>query len=127
MEAFLDSAILVDLYRLHPPALAWSRANAQRRMGITSIVWFEMIGGAHDKSDQRAVMRFLAAFELVCLTESDQLRAMKQYEVFLLSHGVGMNDCLIAAPAERLGVPLYTRNLKHFTPLLGDLAVMAYG
>jgi predicted nucleic acid-binding protein len=96
-------------------------------MGITSIVWFEMIGGAHDKSDQRAVMRFLAAFELVCLTESDQLRAMKQYEVFLLSHGVGMNDCLIAAPAERLGVPLYTRNLKHFTPLLGDLAVMAYG
>lgn len=38
-----------------------------------------------------------------------------------------MNDCLIAAPAQRLGVPLYTRNLKHFSPLLGDLAVMAYG
>ncbi len=44
MEAFLDSAILVDLYRLHPPALAWSKANMHRRMGITSIAWLEMMG-----------------------------------------------------------------------------------
>ncbi len=72
-------------------------------------------------------MRFLTTFELMCLTETDQLWAMKQYQIFRLSHGVGMNDCLIAAPAQRLGVPLYTRNLKHFSPLLGDLAVTAYG
>ncbi len=110
MEAFLDSAILVDLYRLHPPALAWSKANMHRRMGITSIEWLEMMGGAQDKPDQRAVMRFLTTFELICLIETDQLWAMKQYQIFRLSHGVGMNDCLIAAPAQRLGMPLYTRN-----------------
>jgi hypothetical protein len=35
-------------------------------------------------------------------------------------------DCLIAAPSHRLNVPLYTMNLKHFTPLLGALAVRPY-
>jgi len=35
-------------------------------------------------------------------------------------------DCLIAAAAFRLQVPLHTRNLKHFAPLLGELAQEPY-
>jgi predicted nucleic acid-binding protein len=46
--------------------------------------------------------------------------------VFTLSHGVGIMDCLIASVSYRLQVPLYTRNLKHFTPLLGALAQTPY-
>jgi hypothetical protein len=32
----------------------------------------------------------------------------------------------IAAPSYRLQVPLYTRSLKHFAPLLGRLAQQPY-
>jgi predicted nucleic acid-binding protein len=35
---------------------------------------------------------------------------------FRLSHGVGWPDCLIAATAIRLGRPVATTNVKHFTP-----------
>jgi predicted nucleic acid-binding protein len=43
-----------------------------------------------------------------------------------LSHNIDAFDCLIAAPSYRLQFPLYTRNLKHFTPLLGKLAQQPY-
>jgi predicted nucleic acid-binding protein len=43
-----------------------------------------------------------------------------------VSHGVDAFDCLIAAASHRLGVALYTRNLKHFQPLLAALAQSPY-
>jgi hypothetical protein len=126
MKAFIDSATLVDIYRSHPPALAWLQSHANDRMGISSIAWLEMVRGAVDKQDQKRVMQFLQAFELIYLTLNDQVWAMKQFEIFRLSHNVGILDCLIAAPAYRLQLPLYTRNLKHFTPILGALAQQPY-
>jgi predicted nucleic acid-binding protein len=51
---------------------------------------------------------------------------MEQLERFQFSHRIGMEDCLIAAVAYRLQIPLYTHNLKHMTPLLGTLAVKPY-
>lgn len=51
---------------------------------------------------------------------------MRQIMKFGISHNVGVIDCLIAAPAHRLKLPLYTTNLKHFTPILGALAVRLY-
>ncbi|MEZ4670167.1 MAG: hypothetical protein R3E39_19855 [Anaerolineae bacterium] len=51
---------------------------------------------------------------------------MKQLFRLRLSHNVDSFDFLIAALAHRLQLPLYTRNLKHFGPLLGGLAVVAY-
>ena len=50
----------------------------------------------------------------------DQEWAMQQMELLRLSHGVSINDCLIASVAHRLQVPLYTHNLKHMQVLLGD-------
>ena len=35
-------------------------------------------------------------------------------------------DLLIAAPSQRLQLPLYTHNLKHLSPLLGTLAQKPY-
>jgi predicted nucleic acid-binding protein len=52
--------------------------------------------------------------------------AMDQQEKFALSHNVGMNDCLIASISYRLQLPLYTTNLKHFIPLLNNLAQKPY-
>ncbi len=48
---------------------------------------------------------------------------MEQMERYRLSHGVTINDCLIASVAYRLEVPLYTHNIKDMTPLFGKLAV----
>lgn len=65
-------------------------------------------------------------FDMIDLTSGDQEWAMQQQMVYELSHGVGMMDCLIASVSYRLQIPLYTHNLKHFTPLIGDLAQKPY-
>ena len=43
--------------------------------------------------------------------------AMRQTASFHLSHGIQLQDAMIASVAARLAVPLYTTNLKHFQPL----------
>ena len=45
---------------------------------------------------------------------------------FGLSHGVDAFDCMIAATSQRLNMPVLTRNLKHFRPLIGGLAILPY-
>jgi predicted nucleic acid-binding protein len=52
--------------------------------------------------------------------------AIQQALRFRLSHNVDMMDCLIASTAQRLGLPLFTRNLKHFQPMIGRLAQKPY-
>lgn len=126
VDGFLDTAIIVSILCQHEPALRWMEVNTARTFALTPLVWMELVFGARDKSHQQRVIRFMSLFEMVMLTDVDHLWAMQQLERLQLSHHVGVLDCLIAAPAARLGLPLYTHNLKHFTPLPGDLARKPY-
>ena len=68
----------------------------------------------------------MSQFDMLYLTEADFDWAMAAQMRYELSHGVGMMDCLIASVSHRLQIPLYTHNLKHFAPLLGELAQKPY-
>lgn len=49
---------------------------------------------------------------------------MEQYR---LSHGIGINDCLIASVAHRLQVPILTHNQKDFLKILpANLVIKPY-
>jgi predicted nucleic acid-binding protein len=69
---------------------------------------------------------FLASFDLALPTESDGLSALELYRRHRLSHGVDWPDCQIAATAARLGVEVFTQNVKHFTAFPGLRVVRAY-
>ena len=58
--------------------------------------------------------------------EADGLAALDLYRHFRLSHGVDWPDCQIAATALRLGVEVYTQNVKHFTAFPGLRVVRPY-
>jgi hypothetical protein len=90
------------------------------------MVWMEVLLGGRDKPSQRKALRFLTQFEMIYLVQADMDWAMQQLKAYRLSHNVGILDCLIAAPCHRLQVPLYTRNLKHFMPLLGAQVQQPY-
>jgi predicted nucleic acid-binding protein len=126
MDGLVDASVVVDMLRGHPPAVNWGQTNRQLTLGITPIAWLETVAGAKSLPKQRQTVRFLSIFSIVYLTEIDFDWAMQQFTKHRLSHGVDVLDALIAAPAHRLTLPLCTTNLKHFTPLLGTLAVRPY-
>lgn len=124
VAGLLDTAILVDMLRGYTPAEQWLAQQAQ--LGITRIVYLEILDGVLNKAEQRRALALLQRFDRIELTTADLEWATQQLIRYRLSHNIGMMDCLIAAPSHRLSLTLFTRNLKHFTPLLGDLAQKPY-
>ncbi len=120
----VDSNIIIEILRSHSPAEQW--LETQSYIGISRGVYFEVYEGVSNKRELQAANKLLNRLELIEYTTSDLQWATAQLATYWLSHGVDGYDCMIAAPSHRLQLPLYTRNLKHFTPLLGELAEQPY-
>lgn len=120
MSSLLDTSIIIDLLRSHPPAISW--LSQQRPMEITRVTWLEVIEGVTDLPSQVRALNLLKRFDIVEFTVSDMTWATDQLIKYCLGLNVDAFDCLIAATSYRLRIPLYTINLKHFTPLIGKLA-----
>lgn len=90
------------------------------------MVRMELVAGAHNKVEQSRAIQLVAKFQMIYPTQADIDWAMQMQASYTLSHGIGMNDCLIASASQRLQLPLFTTNLKHFAPLLGSLAERPY-
>jgi predicted nucleic acid-binding protein len=124
VTAFVDSVVLIDLLRSYPPAISW--LGAQPKLAITPAVWLEVLYGAPNAEARDRALKLLRRFERVDLLPSDFDWAIEQTLRFRLSHSVDPMDCLIASVAFRLKKPLYTQNLKHFSPMLGPLVRKPY-
>lgn len=116
-DAILDTSVLIDLLRAFPPATNWFADLGRQRVAITPVVWMETVQGAVNREKRAHAIRFLRQFRIEHPTEDDNRWAMRQTASFYLSHGVHLQDAMIASVAARLAVPLYTTNLKHFQPL----------
>ena len=126
MSGIVDTNILIELYRKNADAIAW--LADQPELGVTPISWLEFMQGAAGKQGQQRCLQILAQFTTEHLTVSDQEWAMQQMLRLRLSHGVSRDDCLIASVCNRLRVPIFTRNVKDFTPMLSrHLVVKPYG
>jgi predicted nucleic acid-binding protein len=86
----------------------------------------EVVTGGENKAERLRAAHLMQRFTLLYLEQTDWDWAMQQQMAYELSHGVGMMDCLIASVSQRLQIPLYTHNLKHFAPLIGQLAQKPY-
>lgn len=124
VEGLVDSAIMIDILRGYPPAQTW--LNRQQRLEVTHTVWLELAEGAQNKVAQAQALRLLRRFELIEMKSEDLQWAVEKLLVFRLSHNVDAFDCLMASVAARLNIAVYTRNIKHFKPLLGELAIQPY-
>jgi predicted nucleic acid-binding protein len=121
----VDTTVILHYFRNHTAARAWVDAQPVP-LSVTSITWLEVMEGASNKANQTESKNILNKFELLYVTSIDQQWAMQQLERFQFSHHIGMNDCLIAAVAYRLQIPLYTHNIKDMIPMIGQLAVKPY-
>ena len=116
-SGFVDTSLLIHLYRKHPDALAWLKAQTEQ-LSVSSIVWLEFIDGAPSRNGLKLCLSILDTFELIRLSEADQDWAMLQLQRYRLNKGIHDEDCLIASVCHRLQVPIYTQNLKDMRKLL---------
>ncbi len=125
VDALLDTSIMIDLLRGFPEAEQWLQDQTET-LGVTFYVWLEVIQGAQNKAKQKQAVALLNSFTLVETVPEDVQWAVVALTRTALTHNTDLVDCLIAATAYRLDIPLYTRNLKHFTPLLNRAAISSY-
>lgn len=115
--SFFDTNILVDALQEHPAAVREWQKGAPHR--ISRITWAEILTGARDAGEERALESFLSEFRIVEFTEAVARKAARLRR----THRMKLPDAIIYASAQEVGEDLVTRNTKDFPPGLPGVRV----
>lgn len=110
----VDTDVLIWLLR--GDANAARVVDAAPKRSISVVTYMELLQGARDKRELRAIKDSLVGlqFLLLPLTENIGHRASIYMEEYGLSGGMGMADALLAATAVEANDTLLTGNDKHY-------------
>lgn len=125
-EVIVDTDILIDFGRDIPAAVQTMQILEQKyRLGISVIVGMELLTGCRSKKDLKNVDDFLKGFYIHFLTEEISRKAFEWMRKFRSSHGVEINDMLIAATAFSTNSKFISKNQKHYK-FLPNLDLLEY-
>jgi predicted nucleic acid-binding protein len=124
---YVDTNILIDALRGYQPATEFIAQSSQTDViACSQVCEVELLLGAPSRALRRPIDRLLRDLTVVTPTQDDFTQAVEHFRKFSLSHGVEFFDCLVAATALRLTVPVYTRNRKHLACIPGLKALEGY-
>ncbi|MCX6378142.1 MAG: PIN domain-containing protein [Armatimonadetes bacterium] len=109
----LDTDIVIDLVRNHPPAWSWFLSLTEYPT-LSGFMCMEVIRGCRDKAEHRRAWAVLSPFPVSWATEAECHRALHHILPLHFTCGIGLIDSLLASMAIERGVPLITFNAKHF-------------
>ncbi len=121
----VDTDVLIDVQRGHPPALAWFAALADLP-AVPGFVTMELIQDARNGREIRRALKLVAPLQVVWPTEADCARALSDFTAYHLRYGLGILDALIAGCAVGLSATLYTFNKKHYRVVPGLKTAQPY-
>ena len=121
----LDTDVLIDVQRGHPPALKWF-AGLTTPPGVPGFVVMELVQDAQNSQQVRTALNLVSPLPVVWPREIDCARALADFSVLHLSHGLGLLDALIAATAIGKGATLCTFNVKHYRAVNGLTLLAPY-
>ena len=112
-----DTDVLIWLFRGNEPAARLVERARERAVSV--VAYMELLQGARDRQEIRAIKSFLSdfAFGMLPLTENIGYRASIYMEEYGLQSAMGMADALIGATAVEHGLTLCTANEKHYKPI----------
>jgi predicted nucleic acid-binding protein len=117
----IDTDVLIDYLRANADAVSYLE-NLHEVPLISVITVAERHAGVREGSERTALSDFIEAFEIAPLTKEIASAGGLYRRDFGASHGVGLNDALIAATAHVNSAALVTLNRKHF-PMLASVTV----
>ena len=121
----LDTDVLIDFQRGHPPAVAWFAALTELP-AIPGLVLMELIQDARNSKEVQAASKLTAPFQIIWPAEPDCRRALANFTSYHLSHGLGLLDALIGACAVGRAATLCTFNTKHYPVIPGLILDQPY-
>ena len=121
----VDTDVLIDVQRGHPPALAWF-SGLTDLPAVPGFVVMELLQDARNAREVRRALKLVAPLQVVWPTEADCTRALSDFTAYHLSHGLGLLDALIAACAVGLSATLSAFNDKHDRVVPGLVTAQPY-
>lgn len=122
----LDTDVMVDILRGHPPAVAWLAGSGTIPIGLPGLVTMELLQGCRTLVEQHRLEKELLRFSTHWPTQEDCRRAFRDFSAHRLSHNLGLIDSLIGETAAGLGEILATFNLKHYAVIPGLQTLQPY-
>jgi predicted nucleic acid-binding protein len=121
----LDTDVLIDIQRGHPPAIAWFASLADVP-SVPGFVVMELIQDAQNIQKVRKALQLVAPLPVVWASEADCARALSDFTTYHLSHSLGLLDALIASCAVGRSMTLCTFNVKHYRVIPGLVTAQPY-
>ena len=123
----LDSDVMIDLLRQHPPAVEWfDTLEEEEEIILPGYVVMELIQGCRNKVEQERLQHELAIYGVIWPAPEDCDRALKVFTQYRLSHNAGLLDVLIGQTAVALGMPLCTFTQTHYQFIPGLRTIQPY-
>lgn len=113
----VDTDVMIDVSRGSGEAASY--LDSLTDPAISIITAHELIVGARDKRDIAGIDSLVAAYSIVDLDAATGRLAYDLLKRYAKSDGLRTFDSLIAATAMSHGLPLVTRNRKHFAMIEG--------
>ena len=115
----VDTDVIIDFFTNTPPATeVLSELISREEVALASISVFELYSGVEGKRRLSQIERLIQNLVILPLDAIEAATAGKIYTQ-LKSKGqlVGTHDILIAGICLANGLPLYTRNIAHFSKI----------
>lgn len=111
-----DTDVLIDYLLGIQPVASQIRSYAEsNRLRTSAISCFELLSGADLSRRGDEVRKLVATIRVLPVDlESAALAAEVRKTLSAKGFSIGMGDCLIAGTTLANGLPLFTRNRKHF-------------
>jgi len=120
----VDTTVVIDFLKRRAEAIAFLDDLQETGQLLTHpVVVAETLQGARNRREQRRIDAFFDRFQMVEIHVDDWPDSLARLRRYGLSHGVGWHDCLLAAAAHRLALPVATLNDRDFQ-CFGDFRVV---
>ena len=121
----LDTDVLIDFLRGQTEARDFV-ASLPREVAVSAVTVAELHVSVREGAERQALEAMLATFLILPLDDDTARQGGLLRRDYGNSHGVGLNDALIAATAQRHTLRLATLNIKHYPMLSGEQLMQPY-
>jgi predicted nucleic acid-binding protein len=122
----VDTDVLIDAGRgMGDAVVCLQDIEQQSALAISAVTQMELLIGCQNRTELRALERFLNRFQVVKLNEQISDTAIDLLRRYRLSHGLLIADSLIAATALALNRPIVTKNRRDYRFIVG-LQLLSY-